>query len=134
MENRWENLGLSSPLSAERRESCSSVVLHHFGAIENIGARVHSGVAPRNLGGNVPAIYRGRMRFLMVFRRDGLDLATPNRAILCVVFAPLICIAIMQSFCLALAFPSPWASRTPMPSMNSKSVALQQPHRQAFHG
>jgi hypothetical protein len=105
MENRWENSGLSSPLRAERRESCSSVVLHHFGAIENIGARVHSGGAPRNLGGNVPAIYRGRMRFLMVFRRDGLNLATPNRAILCVVFAPLICIAITQFFLLCARVP-----------------------------
>ena len=32
----WENPGLSSPQGAERRESSSSVVLHCFGAIENI--------------------------------------------------------------------------------------------------
>jgi hypothetical protein len=43
----------------------------------------------------------------MVFRRDGLDLATPNRAILCVVFAPLICIAITQSFLLSARVPVP---------------------------
>jgi hypothetical protein len=46
----WENSGLSSPLEAERRESSLSVVVHHFGAIGNIGARPFVG-RPRSLGG-----------------------------------------------------------------------------------
>jgi hypothetical protein len=73
-----ENFGLSSPLRAERRESSSSVVLHYFGAIENIGARVHP-VLPHNFDanqrdGDLILCHRGnRMGFPPgIFHREGL--------------------------------------------------------------
>jgi hypothetical protein len=76
----WENTGLGPPQgqSAERALLawfCTTLVQL------KIFARVDPAVVPRDLGGNVSDVYRGRMRFFTgVFRRDDLDLATPNRA------------------------------------------------------